>query len=201
MSSIKIVYPSLTPQIELNRATDFFTKSVFKTTKSVENGTSWISHIYTLRNKWSFPLRISSVNVAKLKKSSIENFIFCAVTFFDIGRFVQDIICSKFLGFENNLYKKHFQLTVTLLVRRSLIQTVNQIILVFIPNILITNSNTICSVSQKKITLLCQESLETKTVSQIECNFFFQKQSYCLYVLTSDLKLNNLTCCGVFHKL
>ena len=130
----------------------------------------------------------------------MENFTFCAVTFFDIGRFVQDI-CSKILGIENILYKKHFQQTVTLLVRRSLIQTVNQIILVFISNILTTNSNTICSASQKKITQLCQESLETKTVSKIECKFFFLKQSYCLYVLTSYLKLNDLTCCGVFHKL
>ena len=36
-----------------------------------------------LHKKWSFPLRISSVNVTKsaLKKSLMENFIFCAVRF------------------------------------------------------------------------------------------------------------------------
>ena len=38
----------------------------------------------TLQKKWSFPLRISSVNVTKsakilMKKSLIENLIFCAV--------------------------------------------------------------------------------------------------------------------------
>ena len=38
---------------------------------------------YSLLKKWSFPLRISSVNVDwshLLKKSLMENFIFCAVT-------------------------------------------------------------------------------------------------------------------------
>ena len=35
----------------------------------------------TLHKKWSFPLKISSVNVTSrlLKKSLMENFIFCAV--------------------------------------------------------------------------------------------------------------------------
>ena len=41
--------------------------------------------VFTAQKKWSFPLRISSVNVIKftvthlLKKSLMENFIFCAV--------------------------------------------------------------------------------------------------------------------------
>ena len=54
----------------------------------------------TLRKKWSFPLRISSVNVTK---SLMENFIFCAVTGGgedkDDGREDNVIIKSSLLAF------------------------------------------------------------------------------------------------------
>ena len=67
---------------------------------------SWYSFHYALRKKWSFPLRISSVKslVARiflqiwsylLKKSLIENFIFCA------GMLITN---QKSLGFKIFLY-------------------------------------------------------------------------------------------------
>ena len=70
----------------------------------------------TLRKKWGFPLRISSVNVTKSagncrfghlqKKSVMENFIFCAVrvkvwtcSHFDID----SVICKVFTCWKKNL--------------------------------------------------------------------------------------------------
>ena len=40
---------------------------------------SLASYGHSLRKKWSFPLRISSVNMTKSAVSLIENLIFCAV--------------------------------------------------------------------------------------------------------------------------
>ena len=63
--------------------------------------TLWIS----LHKKWSFPLRISSVNVTKSavfcgKKSLIENFIFCSV-------FGLDVLIITFHKFWTHLNRKY----------------------------------------------------------------------------------------------
>ena len=80
----------------------------------LENPCSFI-HVYcnvSLHKKWSFPLRISSVNVAKSAgnyefshisrwKSIMENFIFCAVfvVSYDGKYFGWLVSCCCFLGF------------------------------------------------------------------------------------------------------
>ena len=75
----------------------------------------WSSQIFALHKKYSFPLEISSVNVIKyrsslriwshfLKKSLMEKFIFCAVSYFLPGMqsFLMDPKVSKILM--RNLY-------------------------------------------------------------------------------------------------
>ena len=58
--------------------------------------------VISLHKKWSFPLRISSVSVTKsavLKKSLMENFIFCAVYI---------ILCLIYFRFIECLYMHLF---------------------------------------------------------------------------------------------
>ena len=54
-----------------------------------------VSFEESLHKKWSFPLRISSVNVTKshlLKKSLMENFIFCVVNDTKLFRFNLNVL-------------------------------------------------------------------------------------------------------------
>ena len=64
-----------------------------------------------LHKKWCFPLRIFSVNVTKsashlLKKSLMENFIFCTVLFKNTFRFTE----SNPLAASTNMTASYFYL-------------------------------------------------------------------------------------------